>query len=251
MSAPVKPALLLAGLAWLALEPAALANPPKRVAAFKRLPDWTGIWLSDAEHPDAGGQYVDVTPFTLAFGKPPYKAEWAERLQARRKLEMQGEAKGCDMAFPTVMQSPQPFELTVTPEETLLTAGDFAIRHIYTDGRKHPPEDELDPSRMGDSVGRWEGEVLVVDTVGQRGGPAGFGPLSYSEALHVTERIRKTGRNTLEDQIVIEDPVAFTQPWRLTLTYSRATFLKSLPAYECDRNDRIQIIDGKGRIAPP
>lgn len=251
MSARLRLGLLLAGLAWLGCERAAVANPPKRVAAFKRLPDWSGIWLSDAERPDAGGQYADLTPFTLAFGAAPYSAEWAARQQAWAKLAMQGEAKGCEMDFPTVMQSPQPFELTVTPEETLLTAGDFAIRHIYTDGRKHPPKDELDPSRMGDSVGRWEGEVLVIDTVGRRAGHAGFGPQSYSEALHAVERIRKTGRDTLEDQIVIEDPVAFTKPWKLTLTYSRATFLKALPAYECDRNDRIQIVNGKGQIAPP
>ncbi|MGZ3272970.1 MAG: hypothetical protein ACXU8Z_04355 [Caulobacteraceae bacterium] len=239
----------------MALEPAALANPAKRVEAFRRLPDWSGLWISTAEKPNLAGQYDDISVFTLGFGHPPYNPTWEARYQAivnsgPASAHPVGESKSCDMDFPAVMQYPQPFQLTVTPEETLLTVGDGAIRHIYTDRRRHPPADELTPSRMGDSIGHWEGDVLVVDTIGRRPGQVLLGVISFSEAAHFVERIRKTGRDKMEDQIVIEDPVALTKPWRLTLGFNRVTYLDRIVPYECDATDRIRIVDGKGEIVP-
>jgi hypothetical protein len=241
---------MLAGLSWTTVGPAARANPPKRVEMFRRLPDWSGIWLSDAEKPDLAGQYKDISVYYLGFGHAPYKPEWAAQVQELTKRFTSVEQKSCDIDLPSVMQYPQPLELTVTPEETLVTAGDGGIRHIYTDGRRHPPADELEPSRMGDSIGHWEGDVLVVDTVGRRPGQMIFGTNSFSPAVRFTERIRKTGPDKLEDQMVIEDPVALTGPWRLTLGFNRVTYLDRIVPYECDATDRIRITDGKGEIVP-
>jgi hypothetical protein len=241
--------LALAAL-WALAGTTALANPPKRVETFRKLPDWSGIWLSDAEKPDLAGQYKDLDVFYLGFGHPPYNPQWAARVQEQTKHFTDTEQKSCDIDFPSVMQYPQPFELTVTPEETLLTAGDGGIRHIYTDGRRHLPADDLTPSRMGDSIGHWEGDVLVVDTVGRRPGQLIFGTISFSEAAHFTERIRKTGPDKLEDQLVIEDPVSLTKPWRVTVGFKRVTYLDRMVPYECDETDRIRITDGKGEIVP-
>lgn len=241
---------ILAGLSPFALTQPARANPPKRAQAFSRLPDWSGIWLENAIVSNPGGDPVNIAGLNLSFGHPPYNAAWEANYQERLKSDAVTAVKSCNMDFPVVMQSPQPFELTVTPEETLLTAGDGAIRHIYTDGRRHPAADDLTPSRMGDSIGHWQGDVLVVDTVGRRAGPVLYGEISFSEAAHFSERIRKTGRDSLEDQMLIEDPVALTKPWRVALNYSRVTFIDRLLPYECDQTDRIQITDGKAQIVP-
>ncbi len=86
------------------------------------------------------------------------------------------------------------------------------VREIFTDGRAHPPDP--DPTYMGNPVGHWEGDTLIVDTIGfndktwldQVGHP-------HSDALHLVERIRRIDAKTLQDDLTIEDPKAFTKIW--------------------------------------
>jgi hypothetical protein len=89
---------------------------------------------------------------------------------------------------------------------------DHFTRQIYTDGRGH--DKDLPPTWMGDSIGSWEGDTLVVDTTDfndktwiDRGGRP------HSDALHVVERIRRVDHDTLEDNLTMEDPKAYTKPW--------------------------------------
>src|SRR2546427_429563 len=93
------------------------------------------------------------------------------------------------------------------------------VRHIYTDGRPH--DKFLDPPLwMGDSIGKWEGDTLVVDVIGfndktwldRIGHP-------HSDALHVVERIRRVDHGTLEDDITIDDPKAYKKPWTIQSTF--------------------------------
>jgi hypothetical protein len=86
------------------------------------------------------------------------------------------------------------------------------VRQIYTDGRDH--DKNLAPLWMGDSIGKWDGDTLVVDTTNfndktwlDRGGHP------HSEALHLTERIRRVDHDTLEVEFTIDDPKAYTKPW--------------------------------------
>jgi hypothetical protein len=147
------------------------------------------------------------------------------------------------------MESPQPFELIVTPEETVYTAGDGTFRHIYTDGRGHPAD--VWPTVTGHSIGHWEGQTLVVDTIARTPGPDRFlGLASYSEKARFTERIRMTGKDALEDRMTIVDPVAFTAPWTLTITYKRVTFIDRFDPYYCELDNRIDIKDGREVIKP-
>ena len=81
-------------------------------------------------------------------------------------------------------------------------------------GRKHPPEDQIVPSYFGDSIGHWEGETLVVDTVGFnerfwviRGG------LPHTRFLHLIERFTRLNYNTLKYEVTIDDKGAYTRPW--------------------------------------
>ena len=96
----------------------------------------------------------------------------------------------------------------------MLTETFHHFKIIPTDGRPH--RDEVAPSYHGDSVGRWEGDTLVVDTRNFNGqnwvmdhGNVSF----YSDALHLVERYRRLDANTLEINTTIEDPGALTQPW--------------------------------------
>ena len=97
------------------------------------------------------------------------------------------------------------------------------MRQIWVDGRKHP--DELDLTWLGDSVGHWDGDTLLVDTIHLYGGEngkykwldeAGF---PHTSQLHVTERIRRTNRNTMVIDFTLEDPGAFAGTIRNTVTY--------------------------------
>jgi hypothetical protein len=89
---------------------------------------------------------------------------------------------------------------------------DHFVRQIWTDGRPHVKD--LPGTWMGDSIGKWEGDTLVADTTGfndktwvdRAGHP-------HSEDLHVVERIRRADPKTLQVDITIEDPKAYTKPW--------------------------------------
>jgi len=97
------------------------------------------------------------------------------------------------------------------PGRTLMLFGEN-VRQIYTDGRQHPKN--LKPLWMGHSVGSWDGDTFVVDTVGindrtwidRMGHP-------HSDQLHLVERFRRTAYNTLGLEMTIDDPKAYTQPW--------------------------------------
>ena len=240
---------LAALLALAAVSAQAEPNTAKRIAAFGKLPDWGGEWAPYPIEVKPGGQGGHKG--ILFLGHPPYNAKWEADFQARVKARSEGMWKSCMMDFPVVMDSPQPFELSITPQQPRLPVGDGAQRHIYTDGRKHPAADDLWPTMFGDSIGHWEGKTLVVDTIARRTGPDTFtGRLDFSDQAHFVERIRETTPGELENQITIDDPVAFTAPWKLTLVYRRLANLNRSIPYECEK-DRIEVVNGKGRITPP
>jgi hypothetical protein len=86
------------------------------------------------------------------------------------------------------------------------------VRQIFTDGRQH--SEDITPSFMGDSIGKWEGDTLVVDTVGfnDKTWLDGEG-LPHSDALHLVERIRRVSHEAMTIDFTIDDPKAYTKPW--------------------------------------
>jgi hypothetical protein len=119
-------------------------------------------------------------------------------------------------------------------------------RHIYTDGRPHRRGRDAYLSYTGDSVGRWEGDTLVVETINvtpdimiDRSGA------TLSAKARITERIRRLDENTMEDQFVIEDPVALTAPWKVRRLYKRVPNARIFD-YACAENQR-NPIDEEGR----
>jgi hypothetical protein len=200
--------------------------------AFSKLPDWSGLWrlkgspaLLDVEN---GRSF---TPGNRDH--PPYKPEWDTKYQVDLvRAEHQGDASYpnplvdshtlyCAAGMPRIIGTPFDYEFVVTPEATWIIV-EKETRHIYTDGRGFPPEDELWPTLLGRSIGHWEGQTLVVETISVKSGLwTDTTPAMLSEQARYTERIRQIDANTLEDQATITDPVALTKPWSFTKHYTR------------------------------
>jgi hypothetical protein len=259
---------LRAGTAILALSlcaaTAGAGDPAARMRIFSSLPDWSGIWENEGAVAVLAGK--PLAPPKL-WGRPPYTPE-AERRFSPKSLSAPGKdtlgvlnealptAKVCKTGgFPAIMEAPVPdylFELLVTPEQVLLVATDGTVRHIYTDGRSHPNPQDLWPTPTGDSIGRWEGKTLVIDTIAREAGQITpfRGTANLSEQAHFTERLRRTGADTLEDQLTVEDPRRFTRPWQLTLNYVRVHDVDRLVPVDCV-HDRNPEVGGKLIVAPP
>jgi hypothetical protein len=117
------------------------------------------------------------------------------------------------------------YQIVVTPAAVVVHAEMIHdARIIHTDGRPHlPPHVRL---WLGDSIGRWENDMLVVDTTNFVDGGGYFGDaggnFAYDEQLHVVERFRLLDADTLLYQFDVEDPTAYTRPWKGELTMTRS-----------------------------
>jgi hypothetical protein len=144
------------------------------------------------------------------------------------------------------------FQLLTAQQEIALIFYPDGVRHIDF-GRPHPPADEIWPSAMGDSIGRWEGKTLVVDTVGSNAPilvvQKSRVPAPFSDQIHVTERLRLVDANTLENDMVIDDPIALAQPWQMNIRYHRVKELRHIIEHDC-AGDRNPVVDGEFTIAP-
>lgn len=117
------------------------------------------------------------------------------------------------LGVPRVLLANHPFKVIQTPTEVILLyerSHDF--REVYMDGREHPKD--LDPSWWGHSIGKYDGDTLVVDSVGFNDKTwLDYQGLPHSEALHVVERYRRADHDNLRLDLTIDDPKAYTKPW--------------------------------------
>ena len=159
-------------------------------------PDLSGVW---------NGQN-DANP------EKPSALAWAEAL-AKNRQEKDNPSTLC-LPGDILLDSPNPFEIVQTSKKVVII-GEYnvgALREIYLDGRAHPKE--LNPTWMGHSTGRWEKDVLVVDTVGFND-RSWLDVYPHTEMLHVVTRYRRPDLGHLDVQIVIEDPGTLTKPWKV------------------------------------
>ncbi len=211
--------------------------------------DLDGIWLpterniiqqAAPQNRQAGGQR-GARP---REAPPPYKPDWAARYQATvaasraGKVTVDPTAKCLPPGMPRTMSTPFPMEFSVEANRVLVLFEIGGVRRIPTDGTKHPSEDDLSPSFMGDSIGHWEGDTLVVDTVGLRGDTVfDASGASHSDKMHIVERVRLIDPDKLEDRMTIDDPVAFAQPWEVVHTYERERGWQIME-FVCEENNR-------------
>jgi len=143
---------------------------------------------------------------------------------------------------PREFVTPYGIEILDVPDEKkvyiLDVGGPHTFRTIYMDGRPHPTGAALVPSYYGHSTGKWEGEVLVIDTVGmnERSWMNRDG-IPHTDRLHLIERVSRPDFNTLKYEVTIDDPGAFTKPWNsgFSLNWSAGT---ELFEYICQDNNQ-------------
>jgi hypothetical protein len=222
-------AAIVAAGATFAAAPAAAADQEAIDAAptaqdwqaLAKLPDWSGVWT-----PVISDQVAQEKS-----NRPPWKPEIAKQIDHMYAEEHAGRPFPIiDHCFPTGMPSwmlitHNAFEILFTPGRvTILGEGDGnRLRRIYTDGRPHPPDP--DPSFHGHSIGHWQGDVLVVDTVALL--PQAY--LAVNEAvgvpnngdMHIVERLHLHGPDTLLDDLEISANKLLSQTWRTTRKYYR------------------------------
>jgi hypothetical protein len=127
----------------------------------------------------------------------------------------------CDpLGVPRILLANHPFKIVQAPGEMIiLYERSRGFREIYMDGREHPKD--LDPSWWGHSIGKWDGDTLVIDSVGFNDRTwVDYMGLPHSDALHVVERYRRAAPNTLQLDLTIDDPKDYATPWSATLKYS-------------------------------
>jgi len=119
---------------------------------------------------------------------------------------------------PDTIGEPYPIQIVQTPTQVVILyeAGDY-FRVIPVDGRSHPKD--LDPTWMGNSVGHWEGDALVVDVIGVND-KVSVGEYRHTTAYHLIERFERTRYDTLKYSATIEDPNVFAQPWTEVGTFT-------------------------------
>src|SRR5215475_1130275 len=163
-------------------------------------PDLSGVWYAQR---------------TVDPGKPS-PLPWADVLQRERAANNSKDSPGahCLPRGLTNAGALFPYKLVQTPALLVMIFEDDTPSHrqVFLDGRGHPRDPN--PNWMGHSIGHWEGDVLVIDTVGFNDrswlGPQGH---PHTEMLHVTERLHRADLGHLEIELTIEDPGAYSKPW--------------------------------------
>jgi hypothetical protein len=230
--------LLIAALVATALSTSAAAAAPAAP-----LPDWSGVWKPDQGILFKSGIGDPDSHEARLRDTPPYTPEFAKEHDAlldsaNKGLPMYEPTANCLWpGMPRLMLQPYPMEFVVKPG-VVYTLHEYMSqqRRIYTDGRGHPAD--VDPSFNGDSVGHWEGDTLVVDTVGIKPGVTRIDRyLPHSDALHVVERIRRISPTKMEDRITIDDAKALTAPWSTVRTWTLQPDWKIME-FVCEENNR-------------
>jgi hypothetical protein len=199
-------------------------NPPPTSqdwADLAKLPDWSGVWNPKISDQDA---QVRTNP-------PPWRLEIQKQVDHMFAEEKAGRppplfVECLPEAMPSwMLVTHNAMEILFTPGRvTMLGESDGnRLRRIYTDGRPHP--DEPDPTFHGHSIGHWEGDTLVVDTLGIR--PEAY--IAVSEAvgipnngdMHIIERIHLVQPDVLHDDLEIMAPKVLTKPWKTTRIFFR------------------------------
>lgn len=258
-----RPALLVAMLALVACAKQAPVDP--RAQAFSALPRWDGYWASATMVPEISGFDKMILDGKLTAPGPAaleglgriyplagIAAPWNDATRAKffAMLGSMNNRKSDGWGYPMMMGGPAAMQFLITPEETLIVNMYREVRHIHTDGRALPAEEDRWPTTWGESVGRWEGDTLVIETTSVRSPPVFFQlapPLS--ENARYVERLRRTAPDRIESEITIEDPDTLTAPWKATVVYVRQGSMDRL-VHDSFANDRSELDGDTFTIAP-
>ncbi len=197
-------------------------------------PDLSGIWITPSP------RYL----FNLAADTEVRMEPWADELY-RERLSNEGRDRpsaGCLPHSVTDFDShPTPRKVIQTPDQiVMLFEAYHSYRQILTDGRPLP--DEREPAWFGYSVGRWEGDTLVVDTVGVHEGTwLDDNGHPHSDALHLIERFHRVDFGHMEVEITIDDPKTYAEEWTVSLDWEFLPDTELLD-WVCTNNKYLELI---------
>lgn len=210
-------------------------------------PDFSGLW-------SGGGPIGDIAQ-GLMPGEVMLLTDEYARLKAGRMASDDPEANCLPTGVPRI--APYPWRILQTPAYGKATHLYFifegnvhSYRQIFMDGREHTPPDEIDPTWYGESIGHWEGDTLVIDTVGFNdrtwfdflGNP-------HSTALHTIERYTRLDYDTLENVTTVIDPEAYTQPFTIRFEARLQPAGADIMEYVCNENNQdVEHIRGPARL---
>ena len=218
--------ILVAAIAAGTLAAQSIAAKAEKTSAPTSIPDMSGVWQA---------------PYTPDITKPlghdlPYNPLGLERFQ--KVVHADDPSSYCLPVGPArAIQAPMPFQIVQSPGLTvMLFEYQHTFRLIYTDGRGHPSD--LDPFRwFGDSIGKYEGDTLVVDTVGIGDrtwlDTAGH---QHSDQLHIVERFQKLDAGNMKWTVTFEDPKLYKEPFTLSLPLTKQNTV--LMMYSCEENEK-------------
>ena len=231
---------VLTAIVVVALCPASIWGQTKSPAprAPNGKPDLTGVWQGGSTQRGSweeanrgtgvGGSGRDPGgPVTLSSNDRPAGREGApyQPWAAQKVLEAYNR-RGIDdptgQCLPAgvpraIMLGLFPQQFIQTPTQIIMLYEYFSVFRVIPFTEKHP--DDIIPSYMGNSIARWDGDTLVVDTIGfnDKTWLAGTGTF-HTDALHTTERFTRVDKDQINYQVTMEDPNVFTKPWVLTST---------------------------------
>jgi hypothetical protein len=196
-------------------------------ASIAKLPDWQGIWQLDWQHNPKLLGGMSPGPLT-----PAAQAELDKYLALQKKGEnLQTQDANClPTGMPGIMTEPYPIEFLFNPGMVVMLIETFSqVRHVYTNGH---------------SVGYWDGDTLVVDTVGIDTTTRIAPGVQHGDKLHVVERIRKVDQDHIQIERTVTDPQVLAKPWKVLLPYVRMK--GHMREYVCEQNNR-DSADAQGR----
>lgn len=217
-------------------------------------PNISGVWEI---YPDPfAGAELSFLELPVPGGGPklkePYASAW-KKLRAEREELIKAGTPRADPStlclpegMPAIMGAIFPLEILQTPGRvTVLAEFLTQTRRIHLD-RPMPPVDELNPNYYGFSAAKWEGDTLVVTTKGVKEG-SHFFEIPFSSEMTITERIRLTGPDLMENTITITDPQRLLEPYTFTYGYKRNPEYQ-MEEYFCDREDPLFKVGEDGTV---
>ena len=221
-----------------------LTAPAPRTADGK--PELSGIWMARfgfEPNPPGRPPLANFGHAGIGFKEGlPYQP-WAAELQKTRASQFSKDNPDGLCLPESLLQlhlDPQPLKLVQTPAAIyIIYETNYGLRTIFTDGRALPPQGGPQPFWYGYSVGRWEGDTLVVETNNYRGDgwlDARGSPMT--EAAKVTERFRRINYGQLDIEFTLDDPKAYTQPFTVRIDQRLIADGSELIEYICHENQQ-------------
>ena len=239
--------LFAAACGWPALAQQPIYKAPTAADwnALSKLPDFSGVWERGA---GGGGRGAARGAGPRGRGAGPSFTPKYEALRAAAAKAPQPEdnatANCLPPGMPGIMGQPYPMEFLLTPGKvTIVIEAYTQVRHIYTDGRSLP--DDPDPKFYGTSIGRWEGDTLVAETVGFNQHVQHARGVPHGDKMKIVERFRLTDPDTMSIETTITDPGVLSAPYTTTAVLRRHRNW-TISEYVCEENNR-NSVDQSGK----